>query len=97
MYSSYSPYFTTEIFGNYLDILNKRNISREKDDVLYTIQQVYQYRPDLLSYDLYGTPSLWWVFITRNPNTLKDPIWDFTTGTKIFLPKQSTINESLGL
>lgn len=96
-YKSTSPYFTTDRFGNYLDILTKRSIPRNKDDIIFEINPVYEYRPDLLSYDLYGTSELWWVFILRNPNQLNDPVWDFVSGKKIFIPKQSSINSALGL
>jgi len=96
-YSSTSPYFKTEKFGQYLDVMTPRRIPRNRDDKIYEIQQVYNNRPDLLAYDLYGDASLWWVFAARNPNTITDPVWDFITGVKIFLPKQSAITESLGL
>jgi len=51
----------------------------------------------MLAYDLYANPKLWWVFASRNPNTLKDPFFDFTTGTGIYLPENSTLIQSLGL
>jgi len=96
-YNSSSPYFTTKVFSNYLDVMSKREIPRESDDMIYEIQQVHQYRPDLLAFDLYHDPNLWWVFAARNPNTITDPIWDFVTGNKIFIPKQSTLINALGL
>lgn len=96
-YSSTSPYYRTETYGNFLDVMAHRSIPREADDVVYQIQEVYQHRPDMLAHDLYGDASLWWVFAVRNPNTIKDPIWDFYTGQSIYLPKQSTIEEALGL
>lgn len=96
-YSATSPYFKTEIFGNYLDVMTHRDIPREKDDIVYQIQEVYKHRPDLLAHDLYGDASLWWVFAVRNPNTIKDPVWDFYPGQSIYIPKQSTIERALGL
>ena len=67
------------------------------DDVLYEIDSVYQYRPDLLSADLYGTSSLWWVFAQRNPNTLVDPLRDFVAGARIYIPKIETLKQDLGV
>jgi len=96
-YTSTSPYLDTGRFGNYLDVMTKRPIPRAPDDVVYEIQQVYQYRPDMLAYDLYGDAGLWWVFAARNPNTFEDPIWDFSAGVSLYLPKQATLIESLGL
>lgn len=96
-YSPTSPYFKTETFGNYLDVMEKIKIPRNRDDKIYQIQEVYNNRPDMLAYDLYGDAGLWWVFAARNPNTIEDPIYDFITGISIFLPKQSSINSALGL
>lgn len=96
-YKNTSPYFETKINDNYLDILVPRSIPKEKDDQVVELNQTYQYRPDLLALDLYGDSDLWWVFAQRNPNTIKDPIWDFRAGIKIFLPKKSTLKKSLGI
>jgi hypothetical protein len=30
-------------------------------------------------------------------NTIKDPIWGFTPGTKIFIPKKTTLEKYLGI
>jgi hypothetical protein len=95
-YSSTSPWFITPINRNYLDLLNIRPVSAEVDDFLYTIESQYSYRPDLLSYDLYGTPDLWWVFIQRNLDVLQDPIFDFIPGVQIYIPKNSSLIKVLG-
>lgn len=96
-YTNSSPWFLTEINQNYLDILKIRPVSAEPDDFLYTIEPQYTYRPDLLAFDLYGEPTLWWVFIQRNLDVLQDPIFDFVPGKKIFIPKSSSLITILGL
>ena len=96
-YSSTSPYFTTNEFSNFLDILSPRSITAELDDQTYTIERTYAYRPDLLAYDLYGSPRLWWVFAQRNPNEIEDPIYDFRPGVTIQLPKSANISKDLGV
>jgi hypothetical protein len=73
-----------------------RPIPKESDDLLMKINSVYEYRPDLLAYDLYETPSLWWVFYQRNPNTLTAPPLDFKVGVEIYLPKITTLRAVLG-
>jgi alpha-L-fucosidase len=95
-YDATSPYFTTTYSQFFLDVMNNRPIPKQSDDILTTISLTYQYRPDLLSYDLYGTPALWWVFYQRNPNTLTAPPLDFVAGTRIYLPKESTLKSALG-
>ena len=96
-YSATSPYFTTSIFSEFLDILSPRAITAELDDQSYTIERTYAYRPDLLAYDLYGTPRLWWVFAQRNPDEIEDPIYDFKPGVTIQLPKPANISKDLGV
>lgn len=96
-YSKSSPYYSTEMYGNFMDVMTPRTFPKLADDVSVTINAVYRYRPDLLSYDLYGDSRLWWVFAIRNPNTITDPIWDFKEGTTIFVPKKETLTSALGL
>ena len=95
-YSSTSPYYNTGFTQYYLDLMINRPIPKESDDLLMKINTVYQYRPDLLAYDLYETPALWWVFYQRNPNTLTAPPLDFKAGVEIYLPKITTLRAVLG-
>tara|TARA_X000000950_G_C13832790_1_gene626930 strand:+ start:697 stop:996 length:300 start_codon:yes stop_codon:yes gene_type:complete len=96
-YNNTSPYFETEQFANYLDILNPRTLTADSDDQVYTVERTYAYRPDLLAYDLYGSPRLWWVFAQRNPDQIEDPIYDFKPGVKIKLPKKDNLLKDLGV
>ena len=96
-YSNTSPYFGTEMRSTYLDVLNLRTLTAEDDDQSYTVERTYAYRPDLLAYDLYGSPRLWWVFAQRNPDQIEDPIYDFKPGVTVKLPKKENVLKDLGL
>ena len=96
-YSATSPYFTTLETAEFLDILSPRPITAEPDDQTYTIERKYAYITDLLAYDLYGSPRLWWVFAQRNPDEIEDPIYDFKPGVTIQLPKPANISKDLGV
>jgi len=96
-YSNTSPWYNTPVTNNYLDVLTIRPVSAEVDDILYTIDSKFAYRPDLLAYALYGTPSLWWVFMQRNLDVIQDPILDFVPGKQIYLSKNSSLTTALGL
>ena len=76
--------------------MTNRPIPKEVDDQVLKITEVYQYRPDMLAFDLYDLPELWWVFYQRNPNTLTAPPWDFEAGKEIYLPKITTLRAVLG-
>ena len=95
-YGATRPYFETGYSQFFLDTMVNRAIPKEDDDLQFTINLTYRYRPDLLAYDLYGTPSLWWVFYQRNPNTLQAPPLDFDVGVQLFLPKITTLKTVLG-
>jgi hypothetical protein len=97
-YTASSPWGKTgSVRGRHLDILNIRPVPAEDDDILYEVESQYTHRPDLLSYDLYGTPKLWWVFAQRNMDVIKDPIYDLRAGVKIYLPKVTSLKTLLGL
>jgi len=99
IYPASSPYYNTDIINNkYLDLLVYRTIPLNPTDVYMIITQTYEYRPDLLAYDLYNDSKLWWVFAGRNPNTLgPDPYFKFTAGTGIYIPTLATLREVLGV
>jgi hypothetical protein len=96
VYDSTSPYFNTGYSQFFLDVMVNRPIPKESDDQLWEITQTYQYRPDALAYDLYNNSGLWWVFYQRNPNSLQAPPLDFAVGTKIYIPKITTLKSALG-
>jgi hypothetical protein len=96
-YTKYSPYYTTDRFGKFLDVMIDRPITSKPADVLYTIDKVYENRPDLLAHDLYGNAGLWWVFAQRNPNIIQDPIFDFKAGRSIYIPPKDQLSADLGL
>ena len=95
-YNATSPYFTTGYSQFFLDTMVNRPIPSQSDDLPLTINQTYQYRPDLLAFDLYDNAGLWWVFYQRNPNTLTKPPLDFVIDTFIYVPKLSTLRSVLG-
>jgi hypothetical protein len=97
VYSKTSPYYSTGLYGQFLDVMVDRSITKVASDQLFTITQVYHLRPNLLAYDLYKNAGLWWVFAQRNPNVLKDPLFDFVAGTSIYLPSLATLTSDLGL
>ena len=59
----------------------------------YTLYHKLRLRPDLCSYELYGTSKYWWIFAKRNPDIIEDPIRDFTVGTRIRIPSKASIDD----
>jgi len=99
LYPATSPYNITNVVdGNYLDVMIQRPIPFNPSDVEYIVPKVYEYRPDLLAYDMYGDSRLWWVLAARNPNVLgPDPYFNLISGITIYLPTLSTLKNVLGI
>jgi hypothetical protein len=96
-YAPTSPYYRTPKTAGYLGVYEPRTFKSNKDDIEYKIDRWYSQRPDLLAYDLYGSAKLWWVFSVRNPDVIKDPIYDFVEGAIIRIPRQDDIEAGIGL
>ena len=86
MYKENSPWNKTSIIDNtVLDIMNKRILFPDPNDEVYVIPQEFDERPDLCSYEMYGTAKYWWIFAVRNSNDIEDQIRDFSAGKTIRL------------
>lgn len=90
-YSKQSPYSKTIMNGDYLDLLSPRSVANDRTDETYIIESKYDMRPDLLSYDLYGSSKYWWLFAMRNKSIIIDPIQDFRAGVTIRIPKVENV------
>ena len=98
-YKQSSPYKATSMdtTGGHLGFYQIRTIPAQSDDATYTIEPQYHQRPDLLAYDMYDNPNLWWVFCQRNLDTMEDPIYDFKSGSTIYVPKGGPLKSMLGV
>jgi hypothetical protein len=95
IYNKSSPWFLTPRNNLYLENMVYREIPQSEDDPLYEVEAKYRHRPDLLAYDLYGDPKLWWVFVHRNRGLLEDPVFDLQPGLKIRLPRKEQLLEAV--
>src|SRR3546814_10106012 len=77
----------------YLDFNILKSFSSDVSDYEFTITEKYNNRPDLLSYELYGSPFLCLIFSLRNPDLLGDPIYDFTTDKNIMVPTSDRVSQ----
>ena len=100
-YKITSPYVNTpqrNFLVEHLEFYENRPVPADDSDDLIALSPKHEFRPDLLSTELYGTPNLWWIFSVRNPNLIVDPIYDLKSGIEIFVPtKNRVFNNILGL
>lgn len=87
-YRGDSVYRNTEIVDNkYLGMYSPTVTDTSKYNTYpLVIEAKHDKRPDVLAYELYGNPRLWWVFAMFNQDELVDPIIDFTAGKEIKVP-----------
>jgi hypothetical protein len=90
-YDPRSFYAQTKLTQSYLDVLTAPTIILDGNQKPYVIDNKYDHRPDRLSYDLYSTSKLWWVFAVCNRDILEDPLWDFKTGIEIIVPSPESV------
>lgn len=94
IYNNSSPYSVTSQTNRivtYLDSWTVPTLSFSTEDQYIYLGAKYKHRPDLLSYDYYGTPKLWWIFSVYNMNTIKDPIYDMVPGIQLLIPSKSNL------
>ena len=90
-YASNSPYSQTSLNSLYLDVANIPQVYLDGNEVAITLPARYANRPDLMAYELYGSSKLWWVFVAVNPDTITDPVYDFTEGTTVIVPSVASV------
>jgi len=64
-------------------IYKRTPTSVSPQDKFMVIPGPFQYRPDLISNRVYGTPDFWWKILEANDMS---DIWQFKAGTNIRLP-----------
>lgn len=94
-YPSSSPYYDTPQLSWRIGRWVPRSIPPASDDTYLVINPKYQYRPDRLSFDLYGSAAYWWVFMARNIDLIRDPTYDMVAGMQIVIPSSATVQQSL--
>ena len=91
LHRSTSRYVNTKVRDFYLDIWEPVFIPSSANDEVIVLGAKYEGRPDLLSYDKYGTEEMWWVFAIANPDILENPLDDFVAGITITVPSMRTL------
>lgn len=90
-----NQYSSTPVTDFYLDIATfptAEELLRNKTAENIVVDPKFEYRPDLLSYDLYGSSNYWWVIVLLNRTQLQDPIRDLKPGMVLRVLPKSAIN-----
>lgn len=95
-YAASSPYAQTPQTSWRLDRYVHRAIPAAADDVRVELQPRHTARPDILSYELYGSPAYWWVIAVRNPTLRFDPVFGLKPGMVINMPSAARLKRIVG-
>jgi hypothetical protein len=90
-----NQYANTDINDFYLDRANlpmASDLLSGKTPSLIVVEPKFQYRMDLLSYELYGNSNYWWVIALLNRNQIKDPIRDLKAGMTLVVLDKKDLN-----
>lgn len=88
-----SMYKKTPVEDFYLGYWVNIDIPPQDDDEIISISPEHDGRPDLYAHQKYGSSKYFWVFFMRNKDILFDPIDDFKTGIKIYVPSINTVKK----
>ncbi len=95
-YNNTSPYALTKQKEFYLGLYVDRPIPADSTDITIVLDSKYNHRPDLLAFDLYGDTRYWWIFMRRNLDVIRDPIFEFVGGIEIHIPTKDRILKIVG-
>lgn len=78
----------TEVKGNKLGWWERTSFDKNiSTDIRLVIPEVFDRRPDLLSYRVYRTPRLFWLILQYN--NIVDVEEEFRTGKEILIPSRT--------
>lgn len=84
----------TETKGDKLGWWERRIIEKNTtSDIRITLPDVYEHRPDLLAYVVYGKPNLFWLILQYND--IVDIEEEFIRGAELILPARDRVLSSL--
>jgi hypothetical protein len=78
------------IDGNeHIGLLDITDIPTHRNDLFLTVTGAYEYRPDLISKEFYGTTKLWWIIPLAN--NVEDVLNYPKSGDSIRIPTMETV------
>jgi hypothetical protein len=80
--------------GFYLDVA-KLPVMNTVNGNYVVVPTECENRIDLFSYQQYVSSRYWWMIALANADLIKDPIWDFTAGLTVLVPKDTALLEKL--
>jgi hypothetical protein len=88
-YSMFTKTLVYEVGGQGVFGLLRDTVVPDPTDIAFTVPPGGVHRLDLISYQFYGTPQLWWVIAAVN--NIVDPLYGAEDGTQLRIPTRSRL------
>lgn len=93
-FNNSSRYVNTVVEDNrsdqqFLPLRPRLNLEAKENDIFFQVTKELEKRPDLISFDIYGTADLWWVIYEFNE--INDPFFDLTQGQILRMPASERV------
>lgn len=79
----------TEASPTKLEWWERRTFKSDISDRAYTLEKIYEGRPDKLAYVVYGDTTLWWVIVQYN--NILDFAEEFIEGKELLIPTKERV------
>jgi hypothetical protein len=92
LYNKYSRYVgggTTEVANNMIEWWERGILPRDATDIVYTVENFYTGRPDLIANVFYNEPRYGWVICQYN--NIIDPFGEIVAGRILLIPTMARL------
>lgn len=92
LFNKYSRYVgggTTETANLRIEWWEKLQFETDETDIVYTVENFYEGRPDLIASVFYNEPRYWWVIAQYN--NILDPFSEITAGRVLLIPSKDRL------
>lgn len=88
-YSRYVAGGTAETANSRIEWWERTEFSKDNSDTIYTVENFYEGRLDLIASVFYNEPRYWW-FLAQYNNIL-DPVSETTAGRVLLIPSKDRL------
>jgi hypothetical protein len=96
LYDKYSRYVAggvSETANGFIEWWERSIFPSDSSDIVYTIENFYEGRMDLIASAFYDEPRFWWVIAQYN--NILDPFGETTAGRVILIPTKDRLFQML--
>lgn len=97
LYNKYSRYVgggVTETANGFIEWWERSNFQQDPSDIVYTVENFYEGRLDLISSVFYNEPRWWWLIAQYN--NILNPAAEIVAGRVLFIPSKARLPLMIG-